>query len=122
MSRLPNVKRDDLSPEDQKICAVFGDSYVFAGAVNFYRKQYDLPEAISISGSYYSWGPRNYGGELILTVNVRPESALTYCDDVSVAATHTHPFAREQNVPLCLCRKPKMPLGEFWPKMIDHRY
>jgi len=46
-----------LSPEAQQKCLIWGGHYGHAGALNFYRKQYNLPQAHSFNASFVDWVP-----------------------------------------------------------------
>lgn len=50
---------DSLSPTEQRQALLWGKHYGQAGAINLYRAQYNLPEAFSYHGSFYSWAPHN---------------------------------------------------------------
>src|SRR6185436_16511388 len=46
-----------LTPAEKAKCAIFGQNYGQAGAIDFYGKRYGLPKAISGHQNYYLWGP-----------------------------------------------------------------
>ena len=51
-----------LPPSEQKSCAIFGQNYGQAGAIDFFGAKMGLPPAISGHQNYYYWGPRGYTG------------------------------------------------------------
>ena len=53
------VKRVYLSlPENEKKgCLIWGDTYSWASAINFYAAKYQIPNAISFHGTHYLWLP-----------------------------------------------------------------
>ena len=47
-----------LSKEDQDSCTIYVESnYGDAGAINFYGKKYNLPDAVTFQESYVIWAP-----------------------------------------------------------------
>ena len=48
-----------LSEEEKSQCNILGANYGEAGAINFYRKKYNLPEAYSRNSSFVIWAPEN---------------------------------------------------------------
>ncbi len=111
-----------LPREEQPRCAIFASEYAFAGAIDYYGEKYELPKAISFNASYYTWGPRGYTGELSLIVGAHKEDVEKYFDEVTLATIITNDYSRENNIPVCMARKPKTNFQELWPKMITHRY
>lgn len=69
------------------------------------------------NGNYWIWGYGDVTGEVILTVGISKEDLLDSFEIVERVATHHHEYAvpEERNVPICLCRGPKRPIGELWP-------
>ncbi len=47
-----------LPPEEQPSCAIFGQNYGQAGAIDFFGAKMGLPGAISGHENYFYWGPR----------------------------------------------------------------
>jgi hypothetical protein len=113
-----------LSVEEQRRCTVLASNYGQAGAIDFYGQQYGLPGVVSFSSSYYLWGARSRSGEILITVGFKPEWLSGYYHDVCHAATITHLHARENNVPVLICRRPysNRTLQEIWPDMEKYRY
>jgi hypothetical protein len=62
-----------LPPEEQKSCAIFGQNYGQAGAIDFFGAKIGLPNAISGHQSYFYWGPRGYTGECVIVMEDRQE-------------------------------------------------
>ena len=65
-----------LSPEDKQRCAIFGQNYGQAGAIDFFGAKMGLPNAISGHQSYFYWGPRNYTGECMIVMDDSPDKTL----------------------------------------------
>lgn len=108
---------NSLPPEERAKCAIFASNYGEAGAIDFFGKKYNLPKSISGHQNYYFWGPRDYTGEIVITVGEDFEDVSKSFNHVELAATVTHQYAipHENNLPIFICRQPKRPLKEIWP-------
>ena len=108
-----------LTPEQQAACVVFAPNFGRAGAIDFYGPKYGLPKATSVHQNYYFWGPPETTGEVTLVVGARIEHMQMFFEDIQQVDTITCkecvPF--ESNVPVYLCRKPKMSLKDAWPSL-----
>jgi hypothetical protein len=106
-----------LSPEEKADCVIGASNYGEAGAIDFFGKQYALPNAISSHNNYWFWGPGPKPGKLLLVIGGSKEGYERMYEDVQEVATFEHPYARESGAPIFLCRKPKHTLQEIWPRM-----
>lgn len=111
-----------LSPSEQSRCAILASNYGQAGAIDYYSSKYRLPKAISYHGSYYLWGPGDATGEILVTIGIDAKDLQPYFSEVQPAAIITHPFARENDVPINVCRNAKMTLQEIWPQLASYRF
>jgi hypothetical protein len=107
-----------LSPEDKQKCVIGASNYGEAGAIDFFGKKYGLPHAISTHNSYWIWGPGEKPGEVLIAVGGDPKDYHAMYDDVQQAATVISEYAMpyETNLPVYLCRRPKMTLQQVWPR------
>jgi hypothetical protein len=110
---------DNLSPADRAKCAIFGQNYGQAGAIDLFGPRYGLPKAISGHQSYFFWGPRNYTGEVMLVMDDRREVLEEIFEHVEQVGVVHHPYAipYENDQPVHLCRGLKMPMRVLWPKV-----
>ena len=108
-----------LSPEEKKEALIFGQNYGEAGAVDFYRKKYDLPPAISSHNNYWLWGyPKDYNGKVLIVIGSNYKDNSEFFEDVKLAASHNSKYGMSyENVNIFICRKPKIPLKEIWGKI-----
>ena len=106
-----------LSPDEQSQCVIFAQNYGEAGAIDYYGEQYGLPRAISGHNNYYLWGPGERSGEVIIVIGGSADDHASFFEDVRQVATIVHKYAMpyESNLPVYLCRTPKVPLREVWP-------
>jgi hypothetical protein len=110
---------NSLPAEERARCAVFARNYGQAGAIDFFGARHGLPKAIGKHQNYFLWGPRDYTGECVVTVGERERDVRKSFDHVELAATITHPYVlpHENDLPVFVCRRPKMPLKELWPQV-----
>jgi hypothetical protein len=107
-----------LSAEDKRRCAIFGQNYGQAGAIDFFGAKMGLPNALSGHQSYYTWGPRGYTGECMLVMDDRPERLSQLFDRYEKVATVYHPYSMPyQHFDVYLCRRLRWPLESIWPQL-----
>ncbi|UCE59163.1 MAG: glycosyltransferase family 39 protein [Phycisphaerales bacterium] len=108
-----------LPPDDQAKCSIWAGNYAEAGAIDFLGRRYGLPGAISGHNSYHMWGPGDASGEVMIVFGVWDGWREEFFEDVTLVATIRSEMSipSEANVPVYVCRKPKMPISEFWPRV-----
>ena len=108
-----------LSPEDQAKATILAKNYGQAGAVDYFGPALGLPHAISGHNNYYLWGPHQYTGEVVIAVGMSLHELKLLFDDIQVAATIRNEYSipEEGNLPVYICRKPKMTLQQAWPSL-----
>lgn len=108
-----------LSPEEQSKCAIFGQNYGEAAAIDFFGPRYGLPKAISGHQSYFLWGPRDYTGEVMIVIGDNRKTLEGLFERVEQGETihceYCMPY--EDDLPVWLCRGLKTPIAELWPKV-----
>lgn len=108
-----------LSPDDQSRVAILAKNYGQAGAIDYFGPSLGLPHAISGHNNYFLWGPQQYTGEVVIAVGMPLDTLRTLFDQIDLAATINYEYAipEENNLPVYICRKPKMTLQEAWPRL-----
>ncbi|HEX8871231.1 MAG TPA: hypothetical protein VF758_00620, partial [Candidatus Acidoferrum sp.] len=108
-----------LPAEEQKSCAIFGQNYGQAGAIDFFGARMGLPPAISGHQNYYYWGPRTYTGECMIVMDDTPERLAELFESVEKVGTVYHPLSMPyEHFDVYLCRKLKLgSLQALWPKI-----
>jgi hypothetical protein len=108
-----------LSPGDQARVAILAKNYGQAGAIDYFGPADGLPRAISGHNNYYLWGPQQYTGELVIAVGMPVDELKPLFEDIRLAATIENGYAipDENNLPVYICRKPKMSLQQAWPSL-----
>ena len=107
-----------LSPEDKQNCAIFGQNYGQAGAIDFFGAKIGLPSAISGHQSYFYWGPRSYTGECMIVMDDSPAKLSKEFDSWEKVATVYHPYSMPyEHFDVYLCRGLHRPLAQVWPSL-----
>ncbi|HLJ22820.1 MAG TPA: glycosyltransferase family 39 protein [Candidatus Acidoferrales bacterium] len=108
-----------LSPGEQSRVAILAGNYGQAGAIDYFGPSLGLPHAISGHNNYYLWGPGNFSGDVVISVGVPLDQLRAMFGEIDVAATINNEYAipEENNLPVYICRKPKMTLQQAWPSL-----
>ncbi|HEX8140812.1 MAG TPA: glycosyltransferase family 39 protein [Pyrinomonadaceae bacterium] len=110
---------NSLPPEERARCAIFARNFGEAGAIDLLGAKYGLPKAIGKHQNYFLWGPRDYTGEILITVGERLTDVRKVYAEAEQAATFTNQYVMpyENNLPIFICRRPRAPLKEIWPEV-----
>jgi hypothetical protein len=108
-----------LSPSEQSRVAILAKNYGQAGAIDYFGPSLGLPHAISGHNSYYLWGPGQYTGEVVIAVGMPLDDLKLMFDQIQQAGTIRNEYAipDENNLPIYICRKPKMTLQQAWSRL-----
>jgi 4-amino-4-deoxy-L-arabinose transferase-like glycosyltransferase len=108
-----------LPAADQPKAAILARNYGQAGAIEYFGSSYGLPRPISGHNNYYLWGPQQYTGEVVVTVGIPIEKLQPLFNHIELAATIRNEYAipEENNLPVYICREPKLTLLQAWPSL-----
>ena len=108
-----------LPDSERSECVIFGRNYGEAGAVDFYRKKYGLPPAISGHNSYWLWGPGNRAGKVVIVLGGSMDDLQRRFESVTAVDTVRSPYAMpyENNLPVYVCRKIRQSVQVIWPQV-----
>jgi hypothetical protein len=85
---------------------IFCDNYGMAGAINYYRKKYHLPEAYSDNASFLYWMPDSLAFQNIVLVESDPNEMqypfIREFSSASLTDSVTSPYAREKGTAIVL--------------------
>jgi len=111
-----------LPPEEQAQTAIYAQNFGEAGAIDYFGPRLGIPNAISGHNNYYLWGPGKTDPQVLIVIGGNPEDARNAFGDVRAAGLITHPYAMpyENNLTIWVCRQPKVPLRQLWPKVKDY--
>jgi hypothetical protein len=107
-----------LSPEEKKQCIIYTDNYGEAGAINFLGKKYNLPTAYSGHNNHYFWPPEINPGIVIITggnIEDHLESFHEVKEITRAVSKYAMPY--ENNLPIFLCRNPRVSITNIWPSV-----
>lgn len=110
-----------LAPEDRAQVGIFTSNYGEAGAVDLLGRPHGLPRAASGHNNYWLWGPGDSTGEVVImllpaTARPRLEEAFASVEVVEIIeCDHCMPY--ENHRPVFLCRRPRVPLAQMWPRL-----
>jgi hypothetical protein len=108
-----------LPPNERAQAAIFTSNYGEAGAIDRFGRRLGLPRAISAHNNYWLWGPRQHNGETVLVIGWRREDVERTFAEVELGGTAVDEWAMpyEANLPVFVCRKPRLPVSELWPRL-----
>jgi hypothetical protein len=106
-----------LTPQEQATCTIFTSNYGQAGAIDFFGRAHNLPRAISGHNTYYLWGPGDASFEVVIVVGLRRKALEEFFESIKHADTITGEHCIENNVPVYVCRKPKLSIRDQWPRV-----
>jgi hypothetical protein len=104
-----------LPDADRSSTALFVHDYQRASTLDLLGKKYGLPDVISGDIAFWTWGPRDYTGDSVLTIGISREEAGRWWQDVRSLGTTNPSQAPETQI--LLCHKPKQSLQAMWPEM-----
>ncbi len=109
----------ELPPEEQKSCGIFGQNYGQAGAIDFFGAKMGLPPAISGHQNYFYWGAHGFSGNCMIVLGDTPERLGELFESVERVGTVDHPLSMPyQHFDVYLCRGAKFgTLEKVWMKL-----
>jgi len=113
------IAYNKLTPDEKKKVIIFGQNYGEAGAVNYYKGELGLPQAISSHNSYWMWGyPKDFTGEIMIVIGSNKHDNSRFFNSVELAASHFSKYGMPfENVDIFICRGLKIPPVELWKKI-----
>jgi hypothetical protein len=105
-----------LTEEERQKTMILAAGYENPSAVDFFGKSMGLPEARSLSLSYWLWGMPDGPIETVIGVGFSIKTMEKLFDEVDLAAEieleHVNPW--DTPFRITICRKPKEPLQNIW--------
>lgn len=110
---------DRLPASERADCAIFGQDYGQAGAVDFFGRAHGLPQALSGDRTYYLWGPRGYSGNCMIVIDDSRENLERLFEQVVYVGTSVeNRYALEGPTAVFICKGKRFEsLGNLWPKL-----
>ncbi|HEY5392777.1 MAG TPA: glycosyltransferase family 39 protein, partial [Hanamia sp.] len=111
-----------LTDQEKKNTVIFADNYGQAGAINYYRKKYGLPEAYSDNASFLYWLPDSlHIVNIIVITDDQEEMQHPFINDFSsatLADSITNIFAREKGSLILVLKGANQKLNEMFRQKI----
>ncbi len=106
-----------LPEEERNRACIFADNYGEAGAIWLFGREYGLPRPISGHNQYFLWGPRDCAGDLLIAFGPDEDDLKQAFEDVREAGRFHHDYCMpyENDLPIFICRRPRMSIKEAWP-------
>lgn len=99
-----------LTPSEKKDVIIWCDNYGEAGALNFYRKKYQLPEAYSENGSFLMWLPSVILPNQVILVSTDPDiledPKVKQFASVTLIDSIVNPYAVERGTRILVLKYP----------------
>ena len=102
--------------ERDAACA-FAQNYGQAGAIDYYRRDFDLPPVVSGHNSYWLWGPGECTGEVLIVIDGDREDLEELFASAELATTYRCPdcMPYEAVKEIWIARGLQAPLAQAWP-------
>lgn len=106
-----------LPADERARAAVFGNNYGRAGAVDYWADELGLPAAIGNHNSYWTWGPGDWTGEVVIVLGGDAEDLRRRFATVEIAGRADCQWCipYERDLPVHVCRGLVVPIEELWP-------
>lgn len=103
-------------PDEEKMnCTIFGEkNYGYAGAVWFYGREYNLPEAVTFHESYTFWAPDSIPDGPVIYIYHDANDMNDLFADVSEVGMVDDEYFREKGLKVFLCKSPVRDVGEIY--------
>jgi len=107
-----------LSSEEKERCVIWGGGYGNAGAIDYFGKKYGLPNAVSLSMTYWLWGLPEGERDIVIVMGIKKKDIEHIFGKVETAAEvelkNVNPW--QTPFPVLICRFPKRSLADIWEK------
>lgn len=113
--RLVDSVYATLTEAEKAQCVLWAENYGEAGAIKILGGR----EPLCRHGSFWIWGPGHKSGEMAISIGNEKEDVDRIYKESRLIKIIRHPYAisEENNIPLYLCRGPKVTLTEIWPTL-----
>jgi hypothetical protein len=104
-----------LPQEDRKKTVIYCSNYGKAGAIEYYKEKYPLPDVICPHNSYWYWWPDTKKYTTVIIIGGEVEEHLEALDEVYEAGNHKTKYAipYENNLPIFIGRGLKGSIEEI---------
>lgn len=120
LAEQTNKVYNSLLKSERMNAIIFGQNYGEAGAIDYYKKKYNLPPVVSAHNSYWFWSYPDFvdTNTVWIVIGSNKEDNSEYFSTVELAAKHYNKYGMPfENVDIFICRKPKMKIDEIWHRI-----
>jgi len=105
-----------LPGDEQSRVALLAYNYGEASAMDYFGKDFGLPNAISGHNQYGAWGPRGASGDVVVAIGFMKDRLDRAFAEVRAIETISPEFAlpEESGLTIYVCRRPRKNLSESW--------
>jgi 4-amino-4-deoxy-L-arabinose transferase-like glycosyltransferase len=126
MARITAKAYHSMDSSQRVNTIIFCDNYGMAGAINFYRKKYKLPEAYSDNASFLYWIPDSIKYQNLVLLTTDPDEMkhafIREFEHADVAGRVTNPYAREYGTQVILLTGASDKFRKFfYDKLVEDR-
>lgn len=120
--KLVDSVYQSLHPKEKNNCVLWAENYGEAGALKILGNKYNLPNPISRHGSFWTWGYGNKDADVWISLGNEKPSVEHVFEEVELVKIITHKYAidEENDIPLYICRKPKVDIEKWWKDYEEH--
>jgi hypothetical protein len=109
---------NSLNDEERKNCTIFGErNYGYAGAVYFYGREYNIPEAITFHESYVFWAPDSIPDGPLVYIYRDINNLDELFSDIREVGSVDDKYFREKGLKVFLCKSPVKDIGLIYRKL-----
>lgn len=110
-----------LPPHEQQSVVILASNYGEAGALTVLGQASGLPEVVSGHNNHWLWGPGTRRGDVVMALV--PASSRAALQQVfasveqvgTITCAYCMPY--ENDRPIFVCRRPRVPLAQLWPRL-----
>jgi hypothetical protein len=104
-----------IPESDRKQTTIYAErNYGYAGAVHFYGKKYQLPEAITFLDSYVLWAPDTIAKGPLIYINFEIAGLDNFFEKVTEVGAVNNIYFRENGLKVFLCENPNGKLQDVY--------
>lgn len=108
-----------LPKMEQTRCTIFAErNYGYAGAIHFYGKAWQLPDAITFLDSYILWAPDTIPNGPFIYIDSAPGQMPELFEQVLETGRIENAFFRENGLKVYLCTAPKTDVPGLYRKLV----
>lgn len=120
--KLVDSVYQSLSVKEKNNCVLWAENYGEAGALKVLGRAYNLPNPICRHGSFWTWGYEDNNADVWISLGNEKSSVEEVFEEFELVKIVTHKFAaaEENEIPIFVCRKPKIDIEKWWNEYKEH--